>query len=291
MTHETADVESLIAEVEPVTPQTNSYLRWVLPTAMLLSVGLLGALPSVLSSDHGQAVVEPHAQHQSNAAPASEATARQQLELDNPDLEGCYKKGMFYSDPNRIPGSARTEETNPTACQARCTATSGCSHFTFWPDGGCLLTGSGSRLKASPTKHSGTVVGPKVCAPRTATTPPPVDWSIDVPAAVNPDAVTITVDDSFIPTASPVTLNLTAGINGTVCSAYPECVALNMAGNCCPNDEGVALGCCSPQIVETVTIQAGTECTAFPGCMALNLTQGACCPTGDGVRLGCCDSQ
>lgn len=290
MMYETADVESLISEGEPVTSQTKRYLRWALPTAMLLSVGLLGALPSVFSSANGQAVVKSPEDHQSIVAPPSEATARQQLQLDSPDLDGCYKKGMFYSDPIKIPGSARTEEANPAACQARCKATSGCTHFTFWPDGGCMLTGFGSRLKASPAKHSGTVVGPKACALQTATTPP-VDWSLDVPPAVNPDVIAITVDDNFIPTVSPVTLNLTAGVNGTSCSAYPECVALNMAGNCCPNDEGVALGCCSPQIVETVIIPAGTECAAFPGCMALNLTQGACCPTGDGVRLGCCDSQ
>eukprot|EP00930_Biecheleria_cincta_P096121 TRINITY_DN87995_c0_g1_i1.p1 TRINITY_DN87995_c0_g1~~TRINITY_DN87995_c0_g1_i1.p1 ORF type:complete len:235 (-),score=32.92 TRINITY_DN87995_c0_g1_i1:252-956(-) len=221
MAYETADVESLVSE-ESVAPQTASRLRWVLPTVMLLSVGLVGAVPSVLSNQPGQATVEPQ-EHQSDAEPASEATVRQQLELD-PNFDGCYKKGMYYADPVKIPGSARTKEANPAACQARCTATSGCSHFTFWSDGGCLLTGFASRLKASPAKHSDTVVGPKVCALPTSTSPATVDWSIDVPPAVNPDAVAITVDDSFIPTVSPVIVKLTPGVNGTVCSAYPQCV-------------------------------------------------------------------
>jgi len=290
MTYETADVESLISEEETRAPQTASYLRWVLPIVMLLSVGLVGAVPTFLISQPDLAAVEPQ-ERQNNMEPSSGATARQQLELANPTLDTCYMKGMFYGAPVKIPGSARTKEASATACQARCTATSGCSHFTFWPDGGCLLTGSESRLKATPAKHSDTVVGPKVCALQAPTSPAPVDWSLDVPPTVNPNAIFITVDDSFIPTANPVTLNMTAGVNGTVCSAYPECMALNMAGNCCPNDEGVALGCCSRHIAETVTIQAGAECIAFPGCVSLNLTQGACCPTGDGVSLGCCDSE
>ena len=39
----------------------------------------------------------------------------------------------------------------------------GCAHFTFWPDGGCLLSGAEAVLQAAPIKYSATVTGPKYC--------------------------------------------------------------------------------------------------------------------------------
>ena len=39
----------------------------------------------------------------------------------------------------------RSVEFSAEACQTRCQVVPECSHFTFWPDGGCLLTGEESR--------------------------------------------------------------------------------------------------------------------------------------------------
>ena len=38
-----------------------------------------------------------------------------------------------------------------------------CAYFTFWPDGGCLLTDDRSVPKVAPAKYSATVYGPKFC--------------------------------------------------------------------------------------------------------------------------------
>eukprot|EP00930_Biecheleria_cincta_P036833 TRINITY_DN25247_c0_g1_i1.p1 TRINITY_DN25247_c0_g1~~TRINITY_DN25247_c0_g1_i1.p1 ORF type:complete len:266 (-),score=56.18 TRINITY_DN25247_c0_g1_i1:190-987(-) len=252
--YETADVESLASEdSSDEAPKSKKLLCWVLPAVLLLSLAGLGVVYLTRGSTPSQ---DDSREPEKN--PRAAAADRKELEVDALDLD-CYKKGMFYADPIKLPGSARTDEANHTACQARCAATSGCSHFTFWPDGGCLLTGVVSSLKASPEELSGSVVGPKVCTFEAVTTLPPVDWSIDVPPPVVPDANAVTVYDSFIPTVDPAIVNKSAGVNGTACSAYPECAALQMTGNCCPNDEGVALGCCSPGVLEVaVALQDGT---------------------------------
>ena len=46
-------------------------------------------------------------------------------------------------------GCHRTVEFSADACQQRCQVVEDCAHFTFWPDGGCLLTGDISYPKAS----------------------------------------------------------------------------------------------------------------------------------------------
>eukprot|EP00445_Apocalathium_hangoei_P079935 CAMPEP_0204179470 /NCGR_PEP_ID=MMETSP0361-20130328/50179_1 /ASSEMBLY_ACC=CAM_ASM_000343 /TAXON_ID=268821 /ORGANISM="Scrippsiella Hangoei, Strain SHTV-5" /LENGTH=654 /DNA_ID=CAMNT_0051138733 /DNA_START=10 /DNA_END=1970 /DNA_ORIENTATION=- len=52
----------------------------------------------------------------------------------------CFASNVFYGPVANMPGTEKTSETNAAACQARCAATAGCTHFTFWPDGGCHLT-------------------------------------------------------------------------------------------------------------------------------------------------------
>lgn len=96
------------------------------------------------------------------------------------------------------------------------------------------------------------------------------------------------------PSESSSSAKIGAGVNGTSCSAYPACVAVNIAtGDCCPNAEGVSLGCCNgfPEVQNVVEVAAGTECSAFAGCVRLGLKTGACCPTASGARLGCCDDE
>ena len=120
----------------------------------------------------------------------------------------CFEPGMYYAEPTKLEGTARTVELSAEACQQRCQVVEDCAHFTFWPDGGCLLTPEISYPKATPVKFSATVSGPKFC---------------DVPAAHAADAAggSATWGAAETPT-SPKPL---AGINGTTCSKYPACVA------------------------------------------------------------------
>jgi len=206
--YETADVESLVSEEEESddAPKTKNQLRWVLPMMIVLSLAFLGGVSLTRGTSPSQD--DSRSKQQPGGSDLRAAERRQELETDVVDLE-CYKKGMSYTDPVHLPGSARTDEANHIACQARCAATSGCSHFTFWPDGGCLLTGGDSSLKASPENLSGSVVGPKVCTFEAATTPLPVDWSIDVPPPVSPYANMVSLSDSFIPTVDPAVVRST----------------------------------------------------------------------------------
>lgn len=47
-----------------------------------------------------------------------------------------------------FPPWSRTVEFSAEACQQRCQVLDDCAHFTFWPDGGCLLTAEISYPKA-----------------------------------------------------------------------------------------------------------------------------------------------
>lgn len=81
------------------------------------------------------------------------------------------------------------------------------------------------------------------------------------------------------------------------CSAAPECAKLKLAGNCCPNDAGISLGCCpggatavpSPAVA-SVPKDSKRLCQNNPACQELNL-KGMCCPNPAGSSLGCCDSE
>ena len=198
------------------------------------------------------------------------------------EAEPCLEMGMFYADPHKMDNTERTVEDTAEACQQRCAQTDGCAHFTFWPDGGCLLTDATSTAKAAAYKYSDTVSGPASCGDSSVS---PAGVASGIQAAV--DGATDAVSQSVQALVAPA-----PGVNGSSCSAYPACVAVGISeGNCCPNDDKVALGCCNgfpPKVVE-VKIAAGSECSAFPACARMNMT-GACCPAADGIRLSCCDA-
>lgn len=239
----------------------------------------------------------------------------------------CFESGMFYADPIKMDGTERTVEFSADACQQRCQVMEDCAHFTFWPDGGCLLTGDISYPKAAPAKYAATLSGPKFCGAgdddddgEDDVVTPDADSSsssglvspgssglVAAPESPEPAA------PAALPTLPPVpavpavpaastwgtaaeskpAIAAVAGVNGTTCSLYPACVAAGIKeGDCCPNADQVTLGCCNgfPKQVEEVKIMEGTECSLFPACVALNITAGACCPTADRVKLGCCES-
>ena len=198
----------------------------------------------------------------------------------------CFEASTYYSSPIKMAGTERTSEMTQEACQQRCFSVDGCAHFTFWPDGGCLLTDESSVASPAPEKYAETVSGPPYCGEKPAAADTDVDIDIeDGEEKASVDTPTL----APVPTVAPLVV---PGINGTTCAKYPACVAHGIEeGNCCPNDDNVALGCCMgfPPVVTAPKIAAGTECSSFPSCVALNIT-GACCPTPDGTRLGCCDS-
>mmetsp|Transcript_17600 Transcript_17600/g.20803 ORF Transcript_17600/g.20803 Transcript_17600/m.20803 type:complete len:262 (+) Transcript_17600:55-840(+) len=203
------------------------------------------------------------------------------------ELEGtCFQMGMYYADPVKLDGTERTVETSAELCQQRCQVVPECYYFSFWPDGGCLLTPQTSAAKAAPFRFSATITGPKFC-------PDALEDAqkarADAGSASNVVSGAITYDPADKPSVAASEAPA-PGVNGTSCSLYPACVDVGIKeGNCCPNDDKVSLGCCNgfPKAVEEVKIAAGSECEKFPMCVKMNIT-GGCCPTPDGIQLGCC---
>eukprot|EP00434_Breviolum_minutum_P030552 symbB.v1.2.027019.t2/scaffold2743.1/size71816/2 len=194
---------------------------------------------------------------------------------------------MYYANPVKLMGTERTVELSAELCQQRCQVVPDCAHFTFWPDGGCLLSGEESSEKAVPYKFSSTLVGPKFCPDAIQAANAKIDE-----AAAEVDTVEAESSESMedkIDAAADDITQMLPGVNGTDCSAYPACVAVGMKGQCCPNTAKVSLGCCDgfPKAVAEVKIAVGSECANFPGCAKLNMT-GGCCPTPEGIQLGCC---
>eukprot|EP00930_Biecheleria_cincta_P103799 TRINITY_DN9589_c0_g1_i2.p1 TRINITY_DN9589_c0_g1~~TRINITY_DN9589_c0_g1_i2.p1 ORF type:complete len:356 (-),score=65.95 TRINITY_DN9589_c0_g1_i2:39-1106(-) len=59
----------------------------------------------------------------------------------------CSQQGMYFAEPIDLLGTSRSIEPSAAACRVRCGLHSSCEHFTWWPDGGCHLTGKESTLK------------------------------------------------------------------------------------------------------------------------------------------------
>ena len=138
-----SDLEELLEETEQ--PQR----KWSFPKRVLVILGVVGLSGLAVLSFRGKGL-------RSN----SKAFVSFQ-EAD--DVAGCFDQGMYYANPAKLPGTERTVEMTPELCQQRCQVVDGCAQFTFWPDGGCLLTGEGSTLKSAPAKYAGTMHGPKFC--------------------------------------------------------------------------------------------------------------------------------
>jgi len=78
-------------------------------------------------------------------------------------LDDCLEQGVYYKESwggYHMAGTHRYKASSADTCQAKCAATPGCGHFTFWPDGGCLLTSN----MAHATSHTGPVAGPAKCS-------------------------------------------------------------------------------------------------------------------------------
>eukprot|EP00435_Cladocopium_sp_Y103_P070812 s102_g36.t1 len=71
--------------------------------------------------------------------------------------DDCFQLRVYWREKNNaitMPGTHRTRQSSPQNCQALCAKMTGCGHFSFWSDGGCLLTSDG----AHPVKYHGGVL-------------------------------------------------------------------------------------------------------------------------------------
>ena len=268
-----SDLEELLEETEQ--PQR----KWSFPKRILVILGVVGLSGLAVLSFRGKGL------RSNSKAFVSFQEVDDETGDDTGAVTNCFVLGMYYAEPVKIPGTERTVELTPELCQQRCQVLDGCTHFTFWPDGGCLLTGEESYVKAAPYKYSATMTGPKFCQgaidaakeaiakiPDTADGDSGLQPVTDIVAAGVEQAqstwgaATDAVDT--VESAAKEVIPPSPGVNGTSCSMYPACVAVGIAdGDCCPNADAVSLGCCDgfAKPVEEVKIAAGSECSKFLG--------------------------
>ena len=277
-----SDLEELLEETEQ--PQR----KWSFPTRVLVILGVVGLASLGVLSFRGKGL----------RSKSGEFVGLQEVDVDDDVDDGdeevttCFVQGMYYAEPVKLPGTERTVEMSAESCQQRCQVVDGCMHFTFWPDGGCLLTGDESYVKAAPYKYSETMSGPKFCqdaidAAKEAISTAGSAASSGIQQASDSassglqqaaDTVTSGIQQaqSAWGSAADATESVAKevvppapGINGTSCSKYPACVAVGISdGDCCPNADAVKLGCCEgfpPKAVEEVKILAGSECSKLLG--------------------------
>jgi len=96
--------------------------------------------------------------------------------------QDCFDLGTYYTEPSGqhvMDGTRRSLASTPAECQSRCASTDGCAHFSYWSDGGCLLTSAA----AYPRKHHGSIAGPASCggdAGEVDTSPPSPPAPIEI---------------------------------------------------------------------------------------------------------------
>jgi len=79
-------------------------------------------------------------------------------------LAPCFQTGHKHTPSNMLlpdgSRSGRTKEDSREACQSRCRKQAGCSHFSYWSDGGCHLQDEHATLTSD---WGSTVTGPPQC--------------------------------------------------------------------------------------------------------------------------------
>ena len=90
-----------------------------------------------------------------------------------PSEEGCLV-GLHYMNGEQfnMPGQSRSVETNVHGCQERCASIDGCTHFSFFMDGGCHPQDENALMEETPKSWTRSVSGPvhKCGLPRTEQT-------------------------------------------------------------------------------------------------------------------------
>ena len=286
--HITKDAMNRDSELEELLETERPQRKWSVSSRALVVVGIVGLAALAFFPFSGKGL-----RSKSGAFLAFDEVDAEDDDVDDGDEEvtTCFAQGMYYAEPVKLPGTERTVEMSAELCQQRCQVVDGCMHFTFWPDGGCLLTGDESYVKAAPYKYSETMSGPKFCqdaidAAKEAISTAGSAASSGIQQASDSassglqqaaDTVTSGIQQaqSAWGSAADATESVAKevvppapGINGTSCSKYPACVAVGISdGDCCPNADAVKLGCCEgfPKAVEEVKIAAGSECSKCLG--------------------------
>ena len=91
----------------------------------------------------------------------------QKFDLSGMATTKCWKNRTFYVESNgdfKMPKTGNTRQVSAAACQAFCANTFGCEHFSYWQDGGCLLTSFSAHPKpyVGP-EENGVISGPREC--------------------------------------------------------------------------------------------------------------------------------
>ena len=98
----------------------------------------------------------------------------------------CVEVDTSY-EPLDMVGQSQSREPSMLACQQRCARTFGCTHFTYWMDGGCHLQDENSHAFAETGKWNRPSAGPATCDGWVA--PPPSEeraWCYEPDARYEP---------------------------------------------------------------------------------------------------------
>jgi len=90
-----------------------------------------------------------------------ELSSQEDVQSDSPKKE-CFEEGSFFLQPDgsaKMPGTKRLKVKNASVCQEACANQTGCAQFSFWSDGGCLLTDT----LGTKRNHSKVTSGPPSC--------------------------------------------------------------------------------------------------------------------------------
>ncbi|CAE7754004.1 unnamed protein product [Symbiodinium sp. CCMP2456] len=258
-----SDVELLLSE-ENQLPQVSSF-----PRRVALALGVVGLVGLGLAANRG--------------VPGLTKNGSGEFVLL---AEDCMEYGTYYTNPHKMVGTDRSNERSASACQDRCKNIPGCAHFSFWPDGGCMVTGPESMARAAPPRFSATVSGPASCGGG-AEEPP----AASVSGPVSDSSSGLTVPDSAdLESAGLIT---EGGSSGLVLGASPKMpqvpTVLPAELPDVPTMAPIELPeISSPPPTKPIAGVNGTQCSAYPACIASGIKEGECCPTKANVPLGCC---
>ena len=108
----------------------------------------------------------PHQEERSGPI-AKVSQTIQDFDLSGMATTKCWKNKTFYVESNgdfKMPKTTNTAQISPAACQALCASTFGCEHFSYWQDGGCLLTSFSAHPKPYiGPNDNGVISGPREC--------------------------------------------------------------------------------------------------------------------------------
>ncbi|CAJ1334849.1 unnamed protein product [Effrenium voratum] len=213
----------------------------------------------------------------------------------------CFVQGVYYHHPAMMAGELETYQPSPEACQVECKKEPRCLHFTYWPDGGCLLTTSVSTLKASGLGYSDALSGPKDC-----------DDLVHFQREFHTG--TVFCDEHPIwegATASHAVCRRRCNNNENCawysywhsggehwCRLTQHCQtmseqpehSISVYQKVTPELPEARPKLLNKQIRNQTAGVNGTKCKSYPACEALNVTKGTCCPNNNGIFLSCCSA-